>query len=284
MKKIFPLALFSILMVSCVSKKDYLALENKNKENEKKLNDVTIKKEQLEKKFQKIEERVADYNQNIESLKSLNSDLKKDSEEKLSFVKNENILLSNTMKSKLAEKFKNIDPALVSSAKTLKDSINLVIAHNLKNKLNNSQLNNFEDINIDIDKTVVMITVADNLLFSSGSYKVKSKANNILEQFSGIIKSEPSIDIMIEGHTDSQSVKRSSNLYDNWDLSVKRATSIVRILESKYGIEANRLIAAGRGSSLPLYDNSNSANRAKNRRTKIIILPNLDKFYSMLIE
>ena len=280
-KLIYPLAL-CMLTVSCVSKKEYVELENKYKAVQGNLQKTTLEKQELESKFSVIEKRVDNYNEKINSLQTLNSDLQQENDVKLDMVGN-TAVISNSMKEKMRATLTNVDPTQLSYAKTLKDSMNLAIAYNLKKNIDQSQLESSEDINIGIDKTVVMISVADNMLFNTGSYKVKNNAYNVLEQLSNIIKSEPSMDVMIEGHTDSRSIN-TPVLQDNWDLSVKRATSIVRILENKFGIESNRLIAAGRGSSMPLYENSTAENRARNRRTRIVILPNLDKFFGMMAE
>jgi len=277
---ILPLFVTIIVASSCVSKKKYVELESKYQATRGSLQKTTLEKEELEAKFAKIEARVENYNKKITSLNSLNSNLKEENNNKLNMVDN-SVVISNSMKVKMRNTLQNVDPSLLANAKTLKDSMNLAVSYNLKKNIDQSQLSSSEDVNIGIDKTVVMISVADNLLFSTASYNVKNDAYKVLEQLSNIIKSEPSMDIMIEGHTDSRSIS-TADLKDNWDLSVKRATSIVRILESKFGIESNRLIAAGRGSSIPLYENTSSESRARNRRTRIVIMPNLDKFFGMM--
>ena len=128
-----------------------------------------------------------------------------------------------------------------------------------------------------------MISVADSLLFRSGSYNVSSKANPILAKLADVINAEPSIDVMIEGHTDNKGI-RTDEIIDNWDLSVKRSTAIVRILQNKYKVDPARLIPAGRSSYVPLTDNSTYQNRARNRRTNIIIMPNLNKFFALMTQ
>ena len=136
---------------------------------------------------------------------------------------------------------------------------------------------------MNIDQTVVMISVADSLLFSSGSYSVSPKAYPLLAKLADVIQSEPSIDVMVEGHTDSKGI-HTEEIIDNWDLSVKRSTAIVRLLEKKYKVDGARLIPSGRSSYVPLTDNSTWQNRARNRRTNIIIMPNLDKFFALMVE
>ncbi|WP_440121989.1 OmpA family protein [Tenacibaculum sp. Ill] len=281
MKKLFiPMALLALTMTSCVSKKKYVELEQKYNDTRGNLQKTTLEKEQLEAKFAKIEKRVDDYNDKINSLKNVNESLHEENNVKLDMVGN-TAVISNSMKEKMRETLKNVDPAELANAKTLKDSMNVAVSYNLKKSINTSELENDEDVNIDIDQTVVMISVSDKMLFNTASYRVKRNANKLIKKLADIINSEPSMDVMIEGHTDARSFN-SGVLQDNWDLSVKRATSIVRLLEKKYGVDPSRLIASGRGSAMPLVDNNTASNRAKNRRTRIVILPNLDKFFGLL--
>ncbi|MDE1207495.1 OmpA family protein [Tenacibaculum larymnensis] len=281
MKKLFiPMALLALTMTSCVSKKKYVELEQKYNDTRGNLQKTTLEKEQLEAKFAKIEKRVDDYNDKINSLRNVNESLHEENSVKLDMVGN-TAVISNSMKEKMRETLKNVDPAELANAKTLKDSMNVAVSYNLKKSINTSELENDEDVNIDIDQTVVMISVSDKMLFNTASYRVKRNANKLIKKLADIINSEPSMDVMIEGHTDARSFN-SGVLQDNWDLSVKRATSIVRLLEKKYGVDPSRLIASGRGSAMPLVDNNTASNRAKNRRTRIVILPNLDKFFGLL--
>ena len=281
MKKVSLLLTIAIIATSCVSKKKYVELEQRYTNTKGTLQKRTLEKEELEAKFAKIEKRVDNYNSKINSLKGINSNLKKENDVKLDMV--EGAVISNSMKVKMRKTLANVDAAELAKAKTLKDSMNLAVSYKLKKSINVSELQNSDDIDVNIDKTVVMISISDKMLFRTASYNVNNNAYKTLKKLAEIIKSEPSMDVMIEGHTDSRKI-HNDVIQDNWDLSVKRATSIVRILEKKYGINPNRLIASGRGSSLPLVDNKTSANRARNRRTKIVILPNLDKFFGLLAE
>ncbi|CAL2101114.1 Cell envelope biogenesis protein OmpA [Tenacibaculum sp. 190130A14a] len=280
-KVIFPLAVLAVLTTSCVSKKKYVELEQRYNDTRGNLQKTTLEKEQLEAKFAKIEARVSDYNNKINSLKNVNASLEEENNVKLDMV--ENTVISNSLKKKMRATLSKVDPSELEGVKTLKDSMNVAIAHNLKKSINTNDLENSDDINIDIDQTVVMISVSDKMLFNTASYRVKKSAYKLIKKLAEVINSEPSMDVMIEGHTDSRSIN-TAVLQDNWDLSVKRATSIVRILEKKYGVDASRLIASGRGSSVPLVENNTRANRARNRRTRIVILPNLDKFFGLLAE
>lgn len=279
MKKVSVLAAVTVLTTACVSKKKYVQLEQQYKATQGTLQKTTLEKEALAAKFAKIENRVAIYNTKINSLRGINSGLRKQNDIKLDMV--EGAVISNDMKIKMRKTLENVDATELANAKTLKDSMNLAVSYQLKKSINVSELENSDDINVNIDKTVVMISISDKMLFKTASYNVNRNAYKTLKKLADIIKSEPSMDVMIEGHTDSRGI-HNEVIKDNWDLSVKRATSIVRILENKYGVNASRLIASGRGSSLPLVDNKTSANRARNRRTKIIILPNLNKFFGLM--
>ncbi|WP_299617961.1 OmpA family protein [uncultured Tenacibaculum sp.] len=281
-KTVILLSISTLALTSCVSKKKYVELEKQYQETKGALQKTAFEKKELEAKFAKIEKRVDNYNEKINSLKNYNSSLKEENNVKLDMV-GKTAVMSNSMKKKMRETLAKVDPAELANAKTLKDSMDVAIAYNLKKSINTSELENSDDINVDIDQTVVMISVSDELLFNTASYRVKKKAYKLIQQLANVINSEPSMDVMIEGHTDSRSINNAV-LQDNWDLSVKRATSIVRLLEKKYNVDSNRLIAAGRGSSVPLVDNSTAKNRARNRRTRIVILPNLDKFFGLIAQ
>jgi len=258
------------LLTSCVSKKKYVALEEQLSNTQTTLQKTAVEKEELERRFALIEERVADYNQRINSLKET-------SEQK--YELNEIAVMNRTTKDNMRKTLTQVDPELLSNARTLEDSINLAGSHNWMKSIAVEDGN--EDIQIDIDQTVVMITITDKWLFNTGSYRVNPKANDLLQKLADVINSEPSLEVMVEGHTDPRSIN-TAVLEDNWDLSVKRATSIVRLLESKYSVAPEKLIAAGRGSSIPLVENDTRENMAKNRRTRIVLIPDLDKFFAML--
>lgn len=279
---ITPVICIALLTTSCVSKKRYVALESQHIAIKGTLQKTTIEKDKLSAKFEKIERRVASYNKKISSLESDNVTLEKENDVKLDKVGNVAVL-SNRTREKMNITLAKVDPTVLAKAKTLKDSLNLAISYNLKNKIHSDDLGTSGDIEINIDQTVVMISIADKLLFNTASYRVKQSAYKVITRLADIIKSEPSIDVMIEGHTDSRTINNAV-VQDNWDLSVKRATAIVRLLQTKFDVDGSRLIAAGRGDTMPLVPNTSNQNRAKNRRTKIIILPNLDKFFALLAE
>ena len=162
--------------------------------------------------------------------------------------------------------------------------MNLIISHNLKKNLDSSLIaaGEEDDINIVIDETVVMITISDKLLFNSGSARVNTKANPLLERLAKVINSEPALEVMVEGHTDSQTMLPGAAFKDNWELSVARSSAVIRKLQDDYKVAPEKLIAAGRSSFHPLTENDTKEGRASNRRTRIVILPNLDKFLALL--
>ena len=259
------------LLTSCVSKKKYVELEGQLNDTRSTLQKTQVEKEEIEEKYARIEERVADYNSKINSLRTENEGM---------MEMNDLTVMSKKTKEKMKSTIAKIDPEKVKGAKTLEDSINLAVSYNLKQNI--SEGADADDIDINVDETVVMINVSDKLLFGSGSYRVTKEAQPLLKKLAEVINSEPAMEVMIEGHTDDRTMVKESYLQDNWDLSVRRATSIVRILQDKYNVEPSKLIAAGRSSYQPLVDNTNKDNMAKNRRTRIVIIPNLDKFFAML--
>lgn len=275
MKKMNTVALLgaTILTVSCVSKKKYTELETRYDDTRVSLTKTQVEKEELEAKYSAIENRVADYNSKINSLRD-------DNYQKLDLVENLAVMSEST-KDKMRETLSKVDQNELAQAKSLEDSMNLAISYNLKKNLDDS-VGEDEDIQVDIDETVVMINVSDKLLFNSGSYRVSNKADGLLKRLADVINSEPAIEVMVEGHTDDQTVKPGAYIKDNWELSVERSTAIIRELQDKYNVDPAKLIAAGRSSYLPLVDNATKEDRAKNRRTRIVILPNLDKFLSMV--
>lgn len=167
----------------------------------------------------------------------------------------------------------------LQNAKTKSDSINLALAVNLKGVLSQGIADN--DVNVQVDKTVVFINLSDKMLFRSGSSDVNSQAMGILGKIAKIIQSKPNLEVMVEGYTDNKPIARPG-IIDNWDLSVKRATSVVRVLQKNFGVDPNKLIAAGRGEYNALSSNDDELGRAANRRTRIIILPKINEFYDLL--
>ena len=161
-----------------------------------------------------------------------------------------------------------------------KDSLNMALVMNLKGAIGNLD---DQDINIKVDKGVVYIDISDKLLFTSGKYDVTNNAKVVLGKVAAVLKNQPDIEFMVEGHTDNVPFRGGTGLVkDNWDLSVKRATAVVRLLQNDYGLDPARMAAAGRSEYKPIADNSTKEGKAANRRTRIVILPQLDQFFQLL--
>ncbi|ARV07523.1 hypothetical protein BTO04_12850 [Polaribacter sp. SA4-10] len=276
MKKISLLLLSIVLVSSCVSKKELVTLQTKHDQTKAELVNV---KASLQKCVIENEKEGAKAFSLTEQVRSL----KEDKKTALKQVENLTVLTqssSDNIKnviSQLSEKDKYING--VRKAMTQKDSLNLAIKYHLTKNLTNGIQD--KDIEVRVEKTVVFISISDKLLFKSGSYNVTDNAYTVLEKIAKVINDQPKMEVMIEGHTDATPIKRNI-IQDNWDLSALRATSITRILQYKYGVKPERLIAAGRSQYVPLAPNDTAENKAKNRRTKIIIMPKLNQFFELL--
>ena len=285
MKKILLSLAVIFLLGSCVTKKEYAALESTHQKTKDELLAVKANLTKCLIETEKNQSLSTSYKSKITDLEVTVKELQKDKRKTLEFVDNLTVLTkgaNDNIKETLIQLSKK-DQYIkyIRKAMTKKDSLNLAVAFHLKKELKEGL--DDEDIEINVEKTVVFISISDKLLFKSGSYNVTDKAYGVLEKVATVVNGQPNMDVMIEGHTDSKSIK-TEFLQDNWDLSAKRATSIARILQYKYKVTPGRLIAAGRSSYVPLAPNDSEANMAKNRRTKIIIMPRLDQFFDLLEE
>jgi chemotaxis protein MotB len=276
MKKVIVLSVCSMLLLaSCVTKKEYLALEAQQKETKDLLNTATVK-------LNSCLSDAAAANARVETMKDQLSDLRKTNQDLIDTKGDLTILTKkgseNLEKSLESLKERDLKITRLQDALTKKDSVTLAIVTSLKKEVGI----NDPDIEINVEKGVVFISIADKLLFKSGSYNVTDRANEILAKVAKVINSKPNFEAMVESHTDNVSFSNPP-LLDNWDLSVKRATSIVRVLES-LNVNPQQLIAAGRSSYVPLVENDTAENKAKNRRTRIVVLPKIDQFYEMIEE
>jgi chemotaxis protein MotB len=270
MKKTGLIALSAAaLLSSCVSKKKYTDMENQYRANEAELGNVKME--------------LAACLQEKDQLKEQNVYLKSQSE-KLMTSMGEIVLLNkkeaeNLERSLEAIKEKDLQIKRMTEARTKKDSATLALVTSLKGVLGNMD---DEDIQINVDKGVVFISISDKLLFKSGSYKLSGSAKNVLGKVAKVVNDKPGMDVMVEGHTDNKGVLTTAGFEDNWDLSVMRATAVVRVLQNDLGVDPARLIPAGRSFYMPVADNDSAEGRAQNRRTRIIILPKLNEFYGMI--
>jgi chemotaxis protein MotB len=291
------LLLTALLATSCVSKKQYLALQQElevaNKDLGKcgeslndymaRLSDCQREQQGLKADLQTANSKLQIRQEQVDDLKALIEDLRQQRDKQLNQVDDLTTLSQSASEniretlSQLQNKDKYIQ--MLQAAKTRADSINLALAVNLKGVL--SEGIEDEDVEVKVDKTVVFVNLSDKMLYQTGSYKITSRADEVLGKIAKIIKSRPDLEVMVEGYTDNQPINTSC-IRDNWDLSVLRSTSVVRSLQEKHGIDPNRLIAAGRGEYNAMASNATAEGRSQNRRTRIIILPKLDQFYDLL--
>ncbi|MHA7830092.1 MAG: OmpA/MotB family protein [Flagellimonas sp.] len=278
MKKVFLGTLaMTILLSSCVSQKKYADLEAKHKETQDLLNSATVKLNDC------LEEK-ATADSRLKTLEDQNAFLKANNQELINNMGNLTTLTTkgaeNLEKSLESLQEKDLTIRKLQNAVTRRDSVNLALVQSLKGVLGNLD---DEDIEISVEKGVVFVSISDKLLFRSGSYNVTNAAKEVLGKVAKVVNNKPDFEFMVEGHTDNVPI-RTAELADNWDLSAKRATSVVRILQNDFGVDPARMTAAGRSYYVPLVDNDTSANRAKNRRTRIVVLPKIDQFYNMIEE
>ncbi|MBC5838062.1 OmpA/MotB family protein [Flavobacterium muglaense] len=268
MKKIVIALSVLALLSSCVSKKKYTELEAKNKETQDLLNTATVKLNSC------LEEK-AGLTATVAGLKDHNQTL-------INTSKDMTVLTTkgaeNIEKALESIKEKDLKISRMQDALTKKDSVTLAVVTSLKSAVGISD----PDIEINVEKGVVFISIADKLLFKSGSYEVTDKAKGVLAKVAKVVNDKPDFECMVEGHTDSVPYIGNGILLDNWDLSVKRSTSIIRVLTTQLGVKPEQLIAAGRSSYVPLVGNDTAENRARNRRTRIVVLPKIDQFYEMI--
>ncbi|WPO77949.1 flagellar motor protein MotB [Flavobacterium sp. KACC 22761] len=268
MRKIVIALSVLMALTSCVSKKQYAALEAKNKETQDLLNSCTVKLNSC------LEEK-AGLAATVDGLKQHNQDLINSSKD-LTVLTTKGA--ENLEKSLESLKEKDLKISRLQDALTKKDSVTLALVTSLKGAVGI----NDPDIEINVEKGVVFISIADKLLFKSGSYDVSDKAKSVLAKVAKVVNDKPDFECMVEGHTDDVPYKSNGILLDNWDLSVKRSTSIVRVLTNDLNVNPARLIAAGRSSYVPLVANDSAENKARNRRTRIVVMPKIDQFYDMI--
>ena len=268
MKKMVLFLLGGLVMTSCVSNKKFRAVQEQLKTTEDLLNTATIKLNSCLK--------------DKELLQSKNEMLAKNNEGLMTNLGNMTILTQkgadNLERSLESLKEKDLTIKNLRDAVTRRDSINLALVQSLKGVLGNLD---DEDITVQVDKGVVYVSISDKMLFSSGSYNVTPRAREVLGKVAKVVNNKPDFEFMVEGHTDNVPIKNTC-IKDNWDLSVLRATAVVRILQNDFGVTASRMTAAGRGEYVPVTSNASADGRALNRRTRIVVLPKLDQFYNMI--
>ncbi len=271
MKKVFFIATISAFVLSsCVSNQKYADLETRQKETQDLLNSATVKLNTC------LEEKVNATAQ----VKTL--------QEQVQFLKQQNETITNlTSKGasnleKTLESLKEKDLKInrMQDALTKRDSMTLALVTSLKGVLGDLS---DSDIEVNVEKGVVYVSISDKLLFTSGSYNITARAKAVLGKVAKVVNNKPDIEFLVEGHTDNVPIKNDV-LIDNWDLSVKRATAVVRVLQNDYGVDPKRMTAAGRSYYIPVASNDTADGKALNRRTRIVVLPKLDQFYNLIEE
>jgi chemotaxis protein MotB len=279
LKRTLFFAFASIVLFSCVSSKKYkagqLRIEELNKEYARLQSDLRNCEE-----FSARQK--ANMQTELDALRKENAFLKENNTNVLNQLKDLSVLSATQAESvkKSLENLGTKDAYIrdLQSAMARKDSLNMALVMNLKSALSDV---NDKDVNIQVEKGVVFINISDKLLFRSGSSIVSEGAMTVLGKVAQVLNAHPTLDILIEGHTDSIPIKNNCVL-DNWDLSAKRATSVTRILQNNYQIDPVRMTAGGRGEYSPIVSNDSEDGRANNRRTRIVILPQLDQFFKLL--
>lgn len=278
---IFGIALL-LVGTSCVSSKKYKAQTNKLEsltqsfsKAQADLNSCENAKARHKDEIDALNKRITELNDQVEYFKKNNNQV---------LTQLENLSVISTAQAESIKKsMENIgvkDAYIYGLQNSLaqKDSLNLALVMNLKGAIGNL---NDEDVNIKVDKGVVYIDISDKMLFKSGSYVITDQASAVLGKVAKVLKNQPNIEFMVEGHTDNVPFKKG-DLIDNWDLSVKRATSVVRLLQTQYGMDPAKMTAAGRSEYMPVTSNESTEGKSSNRRTRIVILPQLDQFFKLL--
>ena len=262
------LAAAALTLGSCVSKKELVACQQENKSLQA---NYTNTKEQLA----AANARVSSLEQQMAQLEKANKTLQRSLDKSLTNANQNNVSIEKLV-DQINESNKYIRHLVEVKSKS--DSLNMVLTNNLTRSLSKEEL---KEVDVQVLKGVVYISLADNMLYKSGSYEISDRASETLSKIAKIIKDYKDYDVLIEGNTDDVPIKRE-NIRNNWDLSCLRASSVVQALQNEYGVDPKRLTAGGRGEYNPLQPNTTEAGKQRNRRTQIIITPKLDEFMELI--
>ena len=283
-KQFFVAASCAVLLFSCVSNKKFKSAQALAQAKYDSLNGVYSKMQgDLQNCNDQNQKLKASHQAEIDALNKQIAFLKDNNTQALKQLQDMSVI-SSTQAESIKKSMENMGAKdayiqTLQQAMAHKDSLNMALVMNLKGAVGNLD---DKDINIKVDKGVVYIDISDKLLFKSGRYEVTNNAKEVLGKVAQVLKNQPDIEFMVEGHTDNVPYKSDGILLDNWDLSVKRATSVIRILEKQYGIPPAHMTAAGRSEYIPVTSNDTPEGRAANRRTRIVILPQLDQFFKLM--
>ena len=268
-------AIVALAATGCVSKKKYAALNADYKSLQSEYNTTQLALTECQTGGKSLQAMLADARKGSEDLQKNYAELQNLLNQSMANNSQGNVNIS-----KLVDEINASNKYIkqLIEAKSKSDSLNMVLTNNLTRSLSSSEL---RDVDVKVLKGVVYISLADNMLFRSGSYQISDKAMDILSKIAKIIKDYKDYDVLIEGNTDNVPISRT-NIRNNWDLSALRASSVVQVLQDKFGVDPSRLTAGGRGEYNPIATNSTPEGRQLNRRTQIIITPNLDQFMDLI--
>ena len=275
-KSLFIVSLVAaMLMTSCVSKKDLEACQNENKALQTNYTDTKEQLSNTNALLAAANTRVHSLEEQLAEIRSTNATLQKSLDQSLTNAGQNNISIE-----KLVDQINESNQYIrhLVEVKSKSDSLNLVLSNNLTRSLSKEEL---KEVDVQVLKGVVYISLADNMLYESGTYTINKRASQTLSKIAKIIKDYKDYDVLIEGNTDDVPIKRE-NIRNNWDLSCLRASSVVQALQNDYGVDPKRLTAGGRGEYNPLQPNTTELGKQRNRRTQIIITPKLDEFMDLI--
>lgn len=289
MKKIGLVVFSALIITSCVSKKKFDQTENLLMVAESRLSKAQNEKSECAEENEELQATVESYYQRI-------YELQKENENRIGLNPDGTLVTAESMEN-MRRVLQNVDPEKLAQAQTLNDSINLAIAYNIKQSFvetitevdedgNEVQRTTvapeMEGLEVQVNHPVVRISIQNSILYSSGSSWVTAKSFPLIERLSGIIKSEPSMEVLVEGHADTVPVVEGSYLEDNWMMGSRRAVAVVRVMENKYGVNGEQLIASSRSHFKPVAENTTPEGRSQNRRTTITLMPNMEKFMQLM--
>jgi chemotaxis protein MotB len=265
----------SLMAGGCVSQKKYGQLKNTNTELQLKVTQLTNSNQECQNQLSSAQSRARSLEEQLASERSNLSALQTALDKCLSMSSQGNVNIS-----KLVDEINSSNKYIqhLVNAKNKSDSLNTVLSNNLTRSLSREEM---KDVDVQVLKGVVYISLSDNMLYKSGSYEISDVAGQTLAKIAKIIKDYNDYEVLIEGNTDNVPISRQ-NIRNNWDLSALRASSVVQALQNTYGVDPKRLTAGGRGEYNPIASNATEAGKLKNRRTQIIITPKLDQFMDLI--
>ena len=277
-KSVFMISLVAVvLMTSCASKKDLVACQEENKALQTNYQDTKAQLAVANSRVETLEKIQSGLQQALQAAEAKYAKLQESLDKSLSNASQNNVSIE-----KLVDQINESNQYIrhLVEVKSKSDSLNMVLTNNLTRSLSKEEL---KEVDVQVLKGVVYISLADNMLYKSGSYEINSRAAETLSKIAKIIKDYKDYDVLIEGNTDNVPIKRE-NIRNNWDLSTLRASSVVQALQNDYGVDPKRLTAGGRGEYNPIASNNTEIGKQRNRRTQIIITPKLDQFMDLIEE